>query len=316
MELTAVTYPWHQVAWQQLQAARHQQHLPHALLFTGSTGCGHENLVYALAQSLLCLQPDFSGYACKQCRSCKVFNAHSHPDFMLLELADDKQVISVEQIRSLDRFLELTRSYSPSRVAMILNAETMNTSAANSLLKSLEEPADNSYLLLFMANSNSILPTIRSRCQQLRLALPAQAEALTWLHTKNLVNRADDLLAVSNGRPLAALAEDSGERLQQKTLFFSQLKAVLAGNLSLIEASIQWEKYDRQELLNWQLTWIQQLLRQEVGDCSAKEASELGTYLKKNNLWNMYERLLGLKALAIHPLNGRLFIENMLSLWL
>ncbi|MFI0399180.1 MAG: DNA polymerase III subunit delta' [Thiolinea sp.] len=315
-QLAAITYSWHQTIWRQLQAARKRQHLPHALLFSGQTGCGHEHLVYAFAESLLCLQPESGGYACKQCRSCNVFAAKAHPDFMLLETAEDKQVITVEQVRGLDRFLELSRSYSPNRVAVILNADTMNVNAANGLLKSLEEPANNSYILLFTANRAGIMPTVRSRCQQLSLMQPNQAEALSWLQEQILEQPANDLLALARGRPLAALHEDSGERLTQQTLFLNQLKSMLSGRLSIVEISTQWEKYNRQELVDWQLAWIQQLIHQEVGDSHATDANELIAYLRPSNFWQIYDRLLELKALATHPLNGRLFVENMLSLWL
>ena len=317
--LSAASYPWHQTIWQQLQRARQQQHLPHALLFTGSTGCGHEAMVYALAQSLLCLEPSENGYACGSCRSCKVFTAHSHPDFMLLSLAEDKQAISVEQVRSLERFLELSRSYSPNRVALILNADAMNIHAANSLLKSLEEPADNSYILLFTDRVAAIMPTIRSRCQQFRLPLPTPVESLAWIEGQTIAIRqtASELLGLARGRPLAAIAEDVGERLQQKILFLNQLKSVLTGHLSITEVASQWEKYNRQELLDWQLIWVQSLIKQEVGEALVVEASELEDCLvKPQGLWLLYERLLELKALSTHPLNGRLFVEHMLSLWL
>lgn len=316
--LSAASYPWQQTIWQQLQLARQQQHLPHALLFTGPTGCGHEQMVYALAQSLLCLEPSETGFACGTCRSCKVFTAHSHPDFMLLALAEDKQAITVEQVRGLDRFLELSRSYSPNRVALILNADAMNTHAANSLLKSLEEPADNSYILLFTDKAAALMLTIRSRCQQFRLPLPAQSESLAWIKGQNSATaRTTDLLALAGGRPLAAIAEDVGERLQQKTLFLNQLKSVLTGHLSITDVASQWEKYDRQELLDWQLMWVQSLIKQEIGHVQADEAGELVDCLvKTQDLWSLYERLLELKALSTHPLNGRLFVEHMLSLWL
>lgn len=317
-DLLAVTYTWHQPIWQRLQVAYQQQHLPHALLFSGQTGCGHEHFVYALARSLLCLQPDEAAHACGQCRSCKVFAAQAHPDFMLLDVAEDKKVITIEQIRSLHRFLELSRSYSLQRVAVIIHADAMNTNAANSLLKSLEEPADNSYILLFTAHPTQLMPTIRSRCQQFRLATPNQAQALTWLQAQALGQTAHKLLAMTGGRPLAALVEDAGERLQQQTLFFNHLIAVLAGNLSLTEVATQWEKYDRQALLNWQLAWVHQWIRQSLGgagDTAMPELTELTRYLKPDTAWQLYERLLELKAVATHPLNGRLLVENMLALW-
>ena len=93
---------------------------------------------------------------------------------------------------------------------------------------------------------------------------------------------------------------------------------MLTGQLSLIEIAVQWEKYDRQELLNWQLIWVQQWIRQSLGgwDSSLQELTELNPYLKPATAWLLYERLLELKALSTHPLNGRLFVENMLALWL
>ncbi|TXH68421.1 MAG: DNA polymerase III subunit delta' [Thiothrix sp.] len=313
--IVAANYPWHQAIWQRIQEARQQQRLPHALLFTGATGCGHEQMVYSLAQSLLCLHPTEVGYACGECRSCKVFTAHSHPDFMLLELVDDKQSITVEQVRNLDRFLELSRSYSPHRVALILHAAAMNSNAANSLLKSLEEPAENTYLLLFTDKPTALIPTIRSRCQQFRLALPTQTDSLAWLAAQKTTQSARELLALVGGRPLAAIAEDADERLQQKILFFNQLKALLLHQLSMLEVASQWEKYNRQELLDWQIEWVQALIRQEIGEIATEDSIELAA-LAPRDLWLLYERLLELKALSTHPLNGRLLVENMLSLWL
>lgn len=309
-------YPWHQAVWQQLQSARQQAHLPHALLFSGQTGCGHEQLVYNFAQSLLCLKPDSHGYACQHCRSCEVFKAQAHPDFLLLEVAEDKQAITVDQVRSLSRFLELSRSYSPNRIAIILGAESMNVNAANSLLKSLEEPATHSYILLFSANAKQLMPTMRSRCQQLRLGLPAKPEALAWLAQQSLIQAADGLLSLAGGRPLAAIEEDSGQRLAQKLLFLNHLKSLIIGNISLIEVSAHWEKYDRQELIDWQLAWIHQEIRQGIGETLHAQNIDLDFNIGQEKAWAIYDRLLELKALATHPLNGRLFIENMLSFWL
>ncbi|HPY40727.1 MAG TPA: DNA polymerase III subunit delta' C-terminal domain-containing protein, partial [Thiolinea sp.] len=102
----------------------------------------------------------------------------------------------------------------------------------------------------------------------------------------------------------------------QQALFFNQLKSVLAGTISFIELSSHWEKHDRSELLDWQLHWLQQLIKYEAGDRQANEALELLSYLQSKSCWVIYDRLLELKALSTHPLNGRLFIENMLSSWL
>lgn len=321
MSASASIYPWHKGVWQQVQAARTQQHLPHALLFSGQDGCGHEVFVQVLAQSLLCLQPDAEGMACGQCRSCHVFVSKAHPDFTQVSVPEDKQVIGVDQIRVLGHFLELSCSYSPCRVAVIMGAEHMNVNAANSLLKPLEEPSAHSHILLFSLKPAELLPTVRSRCQLLRLPLPSHSEAIHWLEQKNPVQAPELLLKLANGKPLAALAQDSGEKLVQRLLFLQQLAALLSGKAVLSELSAHWEKQPRAELLDWQLQWLHAVLRGRYsgageGGQDAEALFDVCVAISNRGLWGLYERLLELKPLAAHPLNARLFVENMLSLWL
>ncbi len=315
-------YPWHQSVWQQILHARHTDHLPHALLLSGEAGCGHEVLVGALAQALLCTQPLPDGSACTVCRSCQVYAAHAHPDFMQIAVPEDKQVIGVEQIRTLGHFLELSCSYSACRVAVILMAEAMNVNAANSLLKSLEEPSAHTHILLLSMQPAALLATIRSRCQHIRLPLPAKKEAIHWLGQQNPVQAPEALLTLAAGRPLAALAYDSGESLAQQLLFAKNINDLIAKSTSISEVSPLWEKHPRAELIDWQLHWLHDLLSQHYsGKISplsldyALPLQQLVRYFDTAGLWRLYDALLELKPLATHPLNPRLFVENMLSLW-
>jgi DNA polymerase-3 subunit delta' len=221
-------YPWQANAWQVVQQAKSSDHLHHALLFSGEEGCGNEAFVHALGQSLLCLTPAADGGACGQCRSCQVFASQAHPDFMAVSVAEDKQSILIEQIRELNHFLGLSRSYSPRRVAIIAPAERMNINAANSLLKSLEEPAPDTHILLLTAQPASLLPTIRSRCQAISLPLPARHSAHGWLQAQGLQHAPELLLDAAWGRPLAALELDTTDTLVQRQKWLEHLLQLLS----------------------------------------------------------------------------------------
>lgn len=311
-------YPWQIPVWQRLQQAKADNHLHHALLFSGEDGCGNEEFLAAFANSLLCLQPDSDGVACGQCRSCQVQAAKAHPDFMAVKLLDDKQSILIEQIRELNYFLGLSRSYSPRRVVIIQPAERMNVNAANSLLKSLEEPAPDTHILLLTAHPGLLLPTIRSRCQAVRLPLPTHQQALAWLQAQTLQHPIESLLATALGRPLTALALDATDTLSQRSQWLVHLTQCLQGQGNITEISAYWEKFDKVQLLDWQFTWLQTLLKQKANGKDATitgELHHLHSLLKPRRLLSIYDKLLELKKLATHPLNPRLFIESMLILW-
>ena len=329
-------YPWHQTLQTQLHDARQGDRLPHALLFSAEADCGHEAFVAALAQSLLCLQPNDAGLACGVCRSCEVFRSAAHPDFIQVSVPDDKKVIAVDQIRTLNRFLELSRSYSPVRVAVINDADAMNVNAANSLLKTLEEPAAYTHILLFSLQAGRLLPTIRSRCQHIRMPLPARSEALAWLEANLAGSRhpagpedsvesgqeqsAAELLTLAAGRPLGAAKLTDGELRAKHALWAQQLMDLLAGQTAIATVSTDWSKQDRDELLNWQINLLQSLLRVKYANQSdtalmTEQLRTLRERLLTKDLWGLHDALLQLKALSAHPLNAQLFAENMLALW-
>jgi DNA polymerase-3 subunit delta' len=311
-------YPWQAAAWHNVQQAKTDDHLHHALLFNGEEGCGNETFIQDVAKSLLCLKPLADGAACGQCRSCHVFMSDAHPDFMSITLLEDKQSILIEQIRELNYFLGLSRSYSLRRVVVIYPAERMNVNAANSLLKSLEEPAADTHILLLTAHSAMLLPTIRSRCQRVRLPLPAPAEALAWLNQQPLQHAAESLLQNANGRPLAALALDTTDTLTQRQQWLEHLTQYVQGQGSITSISAHWEKFDKAQLLDWQFAWILTLLKHEIEVNNTPESAALqalARLLDSKRILKIYENLMVLKKLATHPLNARLLVESMLTSW-
>lgn len=163
--------PWQQPVWDELVKRQQQQGLPHALMFTGIAGIGKHQLSRSVAQWLLCTEAETndSPVACGQCHSCQLWQAGSHPDFMLCQPQDNSRQIRIDSIRQVNDFLAQTPQISRCQLVIIRPVEVMNTNAANALLKTLEEPAGESFLLLEAERFGSVLPTIRSRCQRLQL---------------------------------------------------------------------------------------------------------------------------------------------------
>lgn len=310
-------YSWHEPTWHLLQQAKKAGRLPHALLFSGEQGCGHEAFIEQLVHSLLCLTPTTEGFACRQCRSCEVYQSGAHPDQLWLKPQEDKTVISIDSVRELGRFLTLSISYSPARVAVIAPAEGLNTNAANSLLKALEEPTPNTHLLLFSYQPGLLLPTIRSRCQHLRLPIPSTEQALEWLNTQTLKHPPEVLLSQALGRPLYAVNLDESDQLTQQQAFLTQLAQVLQGQGSLTAFSSTWQKYSRNEVLDWLYSALHFQLKNNYG-LKAERQDPLQSWLStrtSQQLWNLMQHWHSLKPIAEHPINNQIFIEGIVAQW-
>jgi len=147
-------------------ALHHQNKLPHALIFTSHDLELIKNSSKILAQYLLCQNPEPQTYqSCNTCHSCELFKADSHPDYLIFQGEGKTSSIKIDSIRDMTNFLHETPSVSNYRVVLIFKAEDLNTAAANALLKSLEEPGDNTLILLTCQDPHLLLPTIRSRAQ-------------------------------------------------------------------------------------------------------------------------------------------------------
>jgi DNA polymerase-3 subunit delta' len=152
--------------------------IPHAYLFAGIPGIGKTTTALALTRAVNCEQP-IHGEGCAQCPSCRQIASGSFPDLLVIE--PDGQNIKIEQIRALNRTLGFKPLSGKYRVSIICQAETMTDEAANSLLKTLEEPPQNNILILNVSEPQSLFPTIVSRCQKVLfrpIPVPAIAE---WL---------------------------------------------------------------------------------------------------------------------------------------
>ncbi|MGA4606717.1 DNA polymerase III subunit delta' [Pseudoalteromonas maricaloris] len=174
---------WHSGALSYLARAQQNGRLHHAQLLSGKKGVGKSLLAAHLADALLCLHPQ-NLTACGQCKPCNLNLAGNHPD--RLSVVPEGKSIGVDEIREITHFLNHSAQQGGNKVALIEHAHLMTHSAANALLKTLEEPNANRYLVVTSDDDSKLPATILSRCNKVAIHSPNQAEAAQWLAAKNV----------------------------------------------------------------------------------------------------------------------------------
>lgn len=204
LEVSVQNYPWLNEHWSFFVQRLEQGRLAHALLIQGPSGSGKMALANAMVARLLCREDQ--ALACGKCRSCKLLAGGAHPDYFNLQPEEGSEFIKVDQVRGLISRLGLTTSISQRKVACIHPAECMNAASANALLKSLEEPAGDTVLILVSNNPGRLPVTIRSRCQAISVAQPDGQLALEWLQksTGKSDSELGAALQAAGGSPLRA----------------------------------------------------------------------------------------------------------------
>ena len=209
--------PWQQALLEQILSFKQQARLPHAILIEAKSELIGAPFIWHLTMLLLCnnnqqIDP------CGQCQSCSLMMTNTYPEFSYISLIQDSKTkkinknIKIEQIRNLIHEVYLTRRYDNLKVVAIHPAEKMSIAGANSILKTLEEPAPSSLILLLSHNKGKVPVTIRSRCQVLTLEHPDRKIALDWLAQQGLnETESSQYLDFSTGDPLLALKLHSNQ---------------------------------------------------------------------------------------------------------
>ena len=222
--------------------------------------------VTLLARLLLCHEPA-EGLNCGRCKGCELSRNGAHGDFRWLQPEEGSRQVKIDQVRAAIEFTTRTASYGRRKILVIAPAEGMNVNAANALLKCLEEPSPDTYLLLVSHRPQGLPATVRSRCQQLWFPLPADADGLAWLEGRcGDAALAQRLLAAAGARPIAAealLREGVAETLLGQR---AALQALAEGSASVEELRGALSGIDAEELLSLLAESARETLRSQRVD--------------------------------------------------
>jgi DNA polymerase-3 subunit delta' len=240
--IVAECLPWQKPVVSELLALKRQDRLPHGLLVEMQTAADSAAFGWYLSTTLLCDNPGDAGF-CGHCHHCALMRANSHPDFTFTTRVEDAKShklnrdIRIDQVRRLIHQLNLTDSMRHGSCALIYPAERMNSNAANSLLKTLEEPSAGSTLLLLTHHASRLPITIRSRCQRWTVANPDRPEALRWLEEQSLsAGQAEASLDLANGDAQYALKLQREQYLDARAALEEKLQLFYQGKIDAVTA--------------------------------------------------------------------------------
>ena len=254
----------HEKAKRLLNRSLAADRIPHAYIFRGPDGVGKKLFARGLAAVLNCR--DRRGTeACGACVSCRKFKSMNHPDFLVIR--PEKGVIKIDQIRNLSRELTYPPYESKVRVVVLEDVQTMRREAANSLLKTLEEPPENNVLILTAESSQEILPTLISRCQVVPFANLSIEDTAAILIKNGVGSDAAPLYArLADGSPGKAMLFQNSDMvsLWQETVTVLADQSVDAdgevGGILRLADSIAALKEDLPAFLALLKIWVRDLL--------------------------------------------------------
>lgn len=314
-------YPWHESAWRQLAAQWGNR--PNAWLLTGRRDTGKTAFARHLAQALLCEQPQAEHQPCGNCPSCHLFAQGSHPDYYELapelpaegESARKLLQIKIDAVRAVLSPLLQSSVRGGLRVVLVQPAETMNTQAANALLKMLEEPPASVVFLLVTHNKDRLLPTIKSRCRPFLLPAPSAEEALGYLKTQN-TPQAEALLAFHSGAPLFA-AEPEQDTMREELCQLLAKPRLLA--MLDYAAAFDKQKWPLAVFLDWLHKWLadialaQQNLPPLYYPQHQAAIFQVASRTRGAALFQLVHTLNRLSPYGRHTLSVRMQVENLLT---
>ena len=318
-------FSWQTKNWNKLTTSHKNKRLGHGLLFHGAKGIGKKLFALEFAHWLMCEKPT-EHKACGECKSCKLIEAESNPDFLTLFPEEEGKAIKVDQIRELIQKVSLTSHGYGYRVIIIEPADALNINASNSLLKTLEEPPESTVLILVSNKPSSLMATIRSRTQMVKFDLPSEEESLQWLASQN-VEKAQLVLNLSAGAPIAALNMSKDNGLEIRDKLFENWQELASGNADALESASIWLKDGFKIVgnlpLKWVGSWLADMIRHIQGGNVesmtnldyAQSLQNLAGQVDLKSVYGLLDRLNDTIRLSESPANQLMLVEGLLLHW-
>lgn len=267
--------PWHASLWKPMRQALAENRVAHGILVCGPPGVGKRQFGQRLLASLLCINRDQNGDACGHCARCRQQQAGTHPDISRLKPEDAGKLIKVEQVRAFGHSLRLTPQYNSGRVGWIEPAEQLSISAANSLLKTLEEPPPGCHIVLISDRVSALMATIRSRCQLWRVPSAAPELGRQWLTEQDVSSdHIDDDMART---PLTALVRHTSDYQSWRQQWDDNLLRLLTRKANPVTVAERVDKAEAAQWVDWLYRRSQQLLQASLESSDSATHTALDT---------------------------------------
>lgn len=312
--------PWHAPAAAQLRAAWTAGRLPHGLVISGAEGLGLPAFANWIASAVLC--DDRAQFdPCGHCASCQLVSAATHPDLHWIVPEEGKQQIAIEQVRGACERLAKTSYRQGYKVAIFDPSHQMTIAAANSLLKTLEEPAAGSLIILLTSRLTALLPTIRSRCLKLPVRSPSQEQTREWLAARGVDEISTDVVEFAGGAPLRALDYAQGRFQALNEEMVKGLKLLFSGQGGVAQVASKWADEQLPDRLTWLDLWLTSLARKVIDGTANRVTFPSGPVhlpspegaLNISSVYSMVDRARALKAqLGRTALQRELAVESWL----
>ena len=287
-----------------------QGRVPHAVMLIGPAGVGKRSAAAWIAGQRLGLgnTGTLPVYPCA---------VPQHADLRWLRPPEDKHTIGIEQIRELVADMSLTSYAGGGKVAVIEPANAMTANAANSLLKTLEEPAGDALLVLVTDKTGRLPATIFSRCQRINMPLPAASDSLAWLDRLQPATNWPQALRAAGNAPLAAIT--ASERLETTQAMSRDFVALAAKHAAPLDVASKWARHDAAFVLDWMAREVQMCIYGALGVASAVAGRTVGdSVLKRMDRRNLFCYLDIINRLRGQPagsFNVQLTLESLLIDW-
>jgi DNA polymerase-3 subunit delta' len=292
-----MTHIWQTKQFQQLWQAKNENRLAHALLLVGMKGTNKAKFADCFSRAFFCDRVTRDGESCGKCRSCRLTEGRAHPNVLWIEPEKEGAIIKVDQVREVNDFVNQTSLQGEYRIVIIHPADDMNINAANALLKTLEEPASGSLLILISDQNGSLPATVLSRCQRVVFPPPHSEETLAWL-----------------------TSHPSRQNL------FQAMIHLLEGKCDPVKSAAELQNNDPLQMLDFLLTWVVDVLRLQLNSDSdrvinkdyAQHLIQLGqkTQLKKNVKLMEYIQHLRAQLCEGINFNKQMMLESILIRWM